>query len=312
MFLGATNRRSLRSAARDAASGRDDIYKIPMSSPPLVFPPLPKLLTATVFGRSIKYYDVGAGSPLLLIHGIGGDADEWAFCFEPFSRAHRVIAIDLLGFGRSDKPLIDYTIAGFVEVVEQFLSGLKIERAAVLGESLGGWIASAFALKFPERVERLILVDAAGVWGDMKELPIDVRVSTRAHLRDGFRLLFYDKRMATDLLIDLAYELHLERGDGYTIDSVLRNQQDGRERLDEVISQLSLPTLIVWGEQDEMIPLAVGRNLHRLIAGSKLEVIPECGHLPALEKPAEFVRCVLEFLGSVGIWSEHRRVRPRV
>jgi pimeloyl-ACP methyl ester carboxylesterase len=265
-------------------------------SPQLIFPPLPELRSTKVFGQTIKYYDVGLGPPLLLIHGIGGDADEWAFCFESFSQSHRVIAIDLLGFGRSDKPLIEYTIAGFVEVMEEFLRSLKIERAAVLGESLGGWIASAFALKCPHTVDKLILVDAAGVWGDISGLPIDVRVSTRAHLRDVFRLLFHDKRLATDLLIDMAYELHLERGDGYTIDSVLRSQQHGRERLDEIIAQLSVPTLIVWGEQDEMIPLSVGRNLHRLIPTSKLEVIPQCGHLPALEKPAEFARRVLEFL----------------
>ena len=100
------------------------------------------------------------------------------------------------------------------------------------------------------------------------------------------------------MLIDLAYELHLERGDGYTIDSVLQNQRDGRERLDDVIGKLGVPALIVWGEQDEMIPLAVGRNLHSLIPGSKLEVIAQCGHLPALEKPAEFVRCVLTFLAN--------------
>ena len=93
----------------------------------------------------------------------------------------------------------------------------------------------------------------------------------------------------------MAYELHLERGDGYTIDSVLRNSP--RERLDAVISNLKAPTLIVWGEQDEMIPLSVGINLHELITGSTLKMIPQCGHLPALEKPAEFVRCVLEFLG---------------
>jgi pimeloyl-ACP methyl ester carboxylesterase len=265
-----------------------------MPSPQLAFPPLPELRSTTVFGQAIKYYDVGSGPPLLLIHGIGGDADEWAFCFAPFSQSHRVIAMDLLGFGRSDKPPIEYTIAGFVEVVEQFLRTLNIERAAVLGESLGGWIASAFALKRPERVDKLILVDAAGVWGDIKELPIDVRVSTREHLGQVFRLLFCDKNLATDDLIDYGYRLHLERNDGYTIDSVLRNSP--RERLDAVINKIGMPTLIVWGEQDEMIPLTVGRNLHQLIPGSKLAVIPECGHLPALEKPAEFVRCVLEFL----------------
>ena len=166
----------------------------------------------------------------------------------------------------------------------------------MLGESLGGWIASAFALQFPGRVDKLVLVDAAGVWGEIAELPMDVRVSTRAHLKELFRLLFYDKRLATDALVNMAYELHLEHGDGYTIDSVLRNQRSDSERLDDVIGKLSVPTLIVWGEQDEMIPLAVGRNLHKLIPGSRLEVIPQCGHLPAFEKPAEFTRHVLGFL----------------
>jgi pimeloyl-ACP methyl ester carboxylesterase len=88
--------------------------------------------------------------------------------------------------------------------------------------------------------------------------------------------------------------LHLERGDGPTIDSILRNTP--KERLDDVISGIRMPTLILWGEQDEMIPLRVGQNLHKLIRDSELVVIPECGHLPELEKPAEFVRCVMEFL----------------
>lgn len=270
-----------------------------MSSPQttyqLVFPKLPELRSTTVLGHTIKYYDVGSGPPLLLIHGIGGDADEWAFCFEAFSKSHRVIAIDLLGFGRSDKPKIDYHIAVFVELINQFLRALKIERAAILGESLGGWIASSFALTFPERVDKLLLVDAAGVWGEIAALPIDLRVSTRAHLHEVFKLVFFDKRLATDGLVDMAYHLHLERGDGPTIDSIFRCTEG--ERLDDVIGRLNMPTLIVWGEQDEMIPVSVGRNLQKLIPGSTLEVISQCGHLPALEKPVEFVQRVLEFLG---------------
>ena len=270
----------------------------PQPSTRWTFPALPELRSTTVFGQTIKYYDVGSGPPLLLIHGIGGDADEWAFCFEVLGKTHRVIALDLLGFGRSDKPRIEYTISKFVEGVEGFLQQLNIGRVSVLGESLGGWIAASFALKFPRVVDRLILVDAAGVWGDIQELPIDVRVSTRAHLQEVFRLVFHDKRMASELLVDLAYQQHLERGDGPTIDSVLRSQESGRERLDEVIGKLSMPTLIVWGEQDEMIPVSVGQRLQRMIPGSRLEVIPECGHVPALEKPSEFTRCLLDFLNS--------------
>jgi len=265
-------------------------------SPQFMLPPLPELRSVRVFGRTIRYHDVGSGPALVLIHGIGGDADDWAFCLQAFSASHRVIALDLLGFGRSDKPFIAYCIEVFVEVLERFLRKLGVDRATLVGGSLGGWIAATFALRFPDAVDKLVLVDAAGVWGNTTEFPIDLHVSSRRHMREVFELLFCDKKLATDSLIDLAYEQHLERGDGYTIHSVLQNLREGRERLDETIANLKMPVLVAWGEQDAMIPVETGRRLQQLIPGSNLHVIPDCGHLPALEKPAEFVRCVLEFL----------------
>ncbi len=114
-------------------------------------------------------------------------------------------------------------------------------------------------------------------------------------MREIFQHLFFDQRLATDELIEFAYTQHLERNDGYTIHSILQNTRDSHERLDDRISALRLPTLIVWGEQDQMIPLEIGRHIHELVPGSKLEVIPNCGHLPNLEKPAELIRCVLDF-----------------
>jgi len=257
---------------------------------------LPELRSATVFGRKIRYYDLGSGPSLVLIHGIGGDADDWAFRLQALSASHRVIALDLLGFGRSDKPLIDYSIASFVEALKRFLRTLPIEPTTLIGGSLGGWIAAAFALRFPEAVDKLVLIDSAGITEGATDLPVDLHISTCAHMREVFEQLFYDKTLATDDLIDLAYRQHLERGDGYTIHSVLQNLRSGRERLDEKIAGLRIPTLIVWGEQDAMIPVGTAWRLHQLIRNSRLEVIPECGHLPALEKPAEFVRCVLDFL----------------
>lgn len=259
-----------------------------MANQSFTLPPLPPLLTTTVFGLTIRYYDVGSGPTLVLIHGIGGDADDWSFCLDALAASHRVIALDLPGFGRSDKPLIDYTIAGFVEVLDRFL---------LVGHSLGGWIAATFALQAPQKLHKLVLVDAAGVWGETTKLPVDLHVSTLAHMRDIFRHLFYDQRFATDALIEMAYRQHLQRNDGYTIHSVLEHLRGGRERLDEDerIGQLRVPTLIVWGEEDEMIPLAIGRRIHQLVPASQLEVLPRCGHLPNLEKPSELVRCLLEF-----------------
>lgn len=270
----------------------------PGQSPAFVLPPLPELRSTNVFGCTIRYYDVGSGAPLVLIHGIGGDADDWAFCLEPLAASHRVVALDLLGFGRSDKPAIDYTIAGFVEGLERFLRALDINRTTLVGHSLGGWIAASLALHAPQSVEKLVLVDSAGVWGQMTSFPVDLHVSTLAHMREIFQFLFYDKARATDTLIEMCYQQHLERGDGPTINSLLMNTRGGRERLDDRISGLKMPVLIVWGEQDQMIPVELGRRTQRLIPGSKLEIIPQCGHLPELEKPAELVQGILQFLGA--------------
>jgi len=268
-----------------------------MSGLTFTLPPLPDLRTTDFFGATIKYYDVGSGPPMLLVHGLGGSADDWAFCLDAFAASHRVIAPDLLGFGRSDKPYIDYTIAGFVEMLKRFLRTLGIERAAMVGLSLGGWIAAAFALAFPHAIDKLVLVDSAGIWAEMTELPIDLHVSTLAHLREVYRYLFYDKSLACDDLIELSYQLHLERGDGRTIQSLLANLCDGRERLDERIASLSVPTLIVWGEQDELFPVEIARRIHAQVEGSQLEIFPRCGHMPNMEKTADFVRRVLEFVG---------------
>ena len=277
-----------------------------MSDATFTLPPRPELRSATVFGRAIKYYDVGSGSALVLVHGLGGDADDWAFCLEALAASHRVIALELLGFGRSDKPHIEYTIAGYVEVLDRFLRTLDIERATLAGHSLGGAIAATFALQFPQAVDKLVLIDSAGVWAGMSDLPVDLRVSTLAHMREVFEFLFYDKRLATDGLIELSYQQHLERGDGYTIHSLYENLRGGRERLDDRISALAVPTLIIWGEADAIFPLAIGRRIHALVPGSKLEVIPRCGHLPNLERPAELARCILEFAAL----PRHSRTRP--
>ncbi len=261
-----------------------------------VLPSLPQLSSTTVFGRRICYYDIGSGPPLVLVHGLGGDADQWAFCFGALSASHRVIAVELLGFGRSDKPPISYRIAGFVEVLEQFLQSLGIPRASLLGHSLGGWIIATLALQRPELVDKLVLNDSAGLDAGAIRPPVDLHLSTHAHMRVVLESMFFDKRMVTNELVDLAYSQHLERGDGATIASVLETFPVPEEKLDGTIAQLKAPTLLLWGEHDLLTPPAMAKNFHRLIAGSRLEVIPECGHFPCLERPAEFAERVVRFL----------------
>ena len=261
-----------------------------------VLPTLPQLRDTAVFGRKICYYDTGQGPPLVLVHGVGGDADQWAFCFEQLAASHRIIALDLLGFGRSDKPPIDYRIAGFVEVLDRFLANLGVARAHLLGHSLGGWVVAAFALRFPEKVDKLVLNDAAGIDDGACAIPVDLKISARANLRTAFECMFHDKAMVTEALVDLAYALHLERGDGFTIRSVLETLANPWEKLDGKLGGLRAPTLILWGEDDAITPLSMARAFHREIAGSRLQIIAACGHLPPLERPDEFVAAVTGFL----------------
>lgn len=261
-------------------------------------PVLPQLRTASVFGRAIRYYDAGIGPPLVLLHGVGGDADQWAFCFDGLAASHRVIALDLLGFGRSDKPPIEYRIAGFVEVLDRFLATIGVARASMLGHSLGGWIVAAFALQFPQRLERLVLNDAVGIDEGAVALPVDLNISTRANLCEAFRCMFHDKDLVTEDLVDLAYALHLERGDGPTIRSVLETLAAPAEKLDGKLDALRVPTLLLWGEEDAIAPMAMVHAYQRRIAGARLQAIARCGHFPPLERPQEFVAAVVDFLRS--------------
>lgn len=263
----------------------------------LAFPKLPALRSIQVFGQTIKYYDHGQGEPLVLIHGLGAEADVWAYCLEPLSQTHRVIAPDLLGFGRSGKPLINYRIHTFVEMLDRFLQALALPRVLLVGNSMGGWISAWFAIQFPQRVDKLVLNDAIGLIAGSVEIPIDLRPSSLRNMREVLEFMFFDQGLVTDGLVEAAYEFHLEHNDAPTIASVLENIRLKLDRLDDQLDQLKTPTLLVWGDSDRVSPLSVAENYQRLIAGAKLEVIPQCGHIPPLEKPQELVRHILQFLG---------------
>jgi pimeloyl-ACP methyl ester carboxylesterase len=249
-----------------------------------------------VFGQTIRYYDHGRGEPLLLVYGLGTDADVWACCLEPLSRAHRVIAPDLLGFGRSSKPLINYRLATFVEVVDRCLRVLALPRVSIVGKSMGAWISASFALRFPARVNRLILNDAIGIVAGAVQVPIDLRPSSLQNMRDILEFMFYDRALVTDELVQMSYQLHLERNDGPTIAAMWEAIQQQIDFLDDQLHALKTPTLLLWGDTDRVSPLSVAKEFRRRIKGSRLEVVPKCGHIPALEKPQEFVRGVLDFL----------------
>ena len=259
---------------------------------------------ATIYGAKIRYLEAGSGPVVILLHGLGGDASNWASTVGPLSQKYRVIVPDQIGFGRSDKPMINYRVGTLVDFLDGLCKELKIERASLVGNSLGGWTAAAYTLAHPEKVERLVLVDAAGfaITGDLDPRVLNgLNPSTRDAVKQVMSLVFYNKQLyANDAAIDLLFARKMTAGDGYTIQRFIDSITRGEDVLDNRLANIKQPTLIIWGREDGLTPLAMGERFKKEISGSELFIIEKCGHVPQLEKAAEFNSSLMKFLGSNG------------
>jgi len=253
----------------------------------------------TVFGQKIHYVEAGSGPNVILLHGLGGSSQGWQFNIGPLAEKFHVFVPDQIGFGKSDKPLVNYRIRTYVDFLDQFCKQLKIERATLVGNSMGGWIAAAFTVAFPDRVDKLVLVDAAG-YAPPKDFDTRVFFALNPTTRDAMKVLvskvFYNKAFQTDDAIDAAITARLAAGDGFTIKSITESIIRGEDFLDDTVKTIKRPTLVVWGREDGLVPLAEGERFHKDIAGSKLVVFDQCAHVPNLEKPGEFNAAVIKFL----------------
>jgi pimeloyl-ACP methyl ester carboxylesterase len=257
--------------------------------------------TATIYGTKIRYQDAGSGPVVVLLHGLGADGSSWASNIAPLSAKYRVIVPDQIGFGKSEKPFINYRVATLVDFLNGLLKELKIERASVVGNSLGGFTAAAFALAYPEKVDKLVLVDAAGYAVEKGTDPQTLSAlnpSTREGLKQLMSVVFYDKKMfANEAVIDSLFAKKMQTGDGYTIQKFIESIFRGEDVLDGKLDKIKQPTLLVWGREDGLTPLAMGERFKQDIKGSQLLVFDKCGHVPQLEKAAEFNSALLKFLG---------------
>lgn len=253
----------------------------------------------TIYGQKIHYLEAGSGPTVILLHGLGGSTQVWQFNIGPLAEKFHVVVPDQIGFGKSDKPLVNYRIRTYVDFLDQFCKQLKIERASLVGNSMGGWIAAHFAAAFPDRVDKLVLVDAGG-YAPPKDFDTRVFYDLNPTTREGMKVLsakvFYNKLFLTDTAIDQAMTARLAAGDGFTIKSITESIIRGEDYLDETVKTIKRPTLLVWGRQDGLIPLADAERFKRDIAGSQLVVIDQCGHVPNIEKAVEFNAITLKFL----------------
>jgi len=260
----------------------------------------PQDKTITVFGQAIHYFDVGSGPAVVLLHGLGSRKEDWLPVLDPMAQKYRLLVPDQIGFGKSDKPLLDYSIQTYVDFLNEFLRQLKVEKASLMGESLGGWIAALYVAEIGGGahlipIEKLVLVDAAGLKQD-KPIP-DLNPSSLAAMRGMMEAVFYDTSWLSEDALRKIFTDKLAVHDGYTVRSILGNPALATERLDERLGSIKVPTLVTWGKQDKLLPIASGERYAAGIPGAKLVSFDKCGHVPAIEKTEEFLAAVTSFLG---------------
>ena len=263
---------------------------------------------AEIDGIRIHYQEKGTGTPLVLIHGYTSSTYSWKDVFEPLAKSFHVIAIDLKGFGFSGKPDGDYSRRAQAVLVTHLLEHLKIDKAWLCGNSMGGEVALNVAVANPQRVAGLILIDSAGVEvpgsGSLAPsyllIPVVGRVLTGLALRsdklvrEGLEKSFYDRTKITEERV-AAYYLPLQTRGGQLAALRARTQWP-MFPIEPDLDKITVPTLILWGAQDALIPVAAGHKLNALIKGSRLVTFENCGHLPQEEMPARVVDEITQFI----------------
>jgi pimeloyl-ACP methyl ester carboxylesterase len=259
----------------------------------------------SVLGFKLHYLEAGQGAPVVLLHGLGGDGSRWAPNIEPLAKDFHVFALDQIGFGESDKPLANYHTGMLAEFLVGFLKAAGLPKASLVGNSMGAGVALYTAAKFPQMVDRIVLADGGGFRSPsgrpaaatpeaLHRRQIQNSV-TRDETREFFRILFHDKSLVTDKMVDDQLALRLRAA--FTITKVQEAGEKGLGSLTEAdVRAVKAPTLIVWGKYDELADPAGADRLEAAIPGSKKVIVDNCGHMPQLEKAAEFNALVREFL----------------
>ena len=277
----------------------------------------PTLQFRTIHGYKRAYRIAGSGPAILLIHGIGDNSTTWNAIQAKLAQRFTVIAPDLLGHGRSDKPRADYSVAAYANGMRDLLSVLDIERVTVVGHSLGGGVAMQFAYQFPHLVERLILVGAGGV---TKDVNVVLRLASLPMGSEALALLrlplvlpalqaagkIVGKALGTTGLgNDLTQVLRIlddlpEPTASAAFTRTLRAVVDWRGQivtmLDRCYLTQAIPVQIVWGTRDVVVPVRHAWMAHAAMPGSRLEIFEGSGHFPFHDDPARFIDVVQRFI----------------
>jgi pimeloyl-ACP methyl ester carboxylesterase len=257
-----------------------------------------------------RYWQLGnSGSIVILLHGGGGYIELWKHNIFELAKHHRVYAFDMVGAGLTDKPGAKYTFDFMANFTRQFMQALDIQKASFVGASAGGGVALTVTIKFPELVDKLVIVGSAGLG---KEISLLLRLPTIPILgkllskpsKSGLTLLckqaVYNPKLVTPEFVEEFYQMATLPGATEAMLNVGSSNFNiwGQfyQPIVEKLNTITAHTLIIWGKQDPMVPVSHALNTAKNIPNARLEIIGECGHWSPIEHPEKFNQLVLEFL----------------
>ncbi len=242
-------------------------------------------------GLRIYYEVAGQGKPVVLLHGWGGRVESFRPVFDFLRPRFKVYALDLPGFGRSDEPPVAWGVGDYATVLADFLAGLGIEKAAVVAHSFGGRVALALAAHFPDRIDRLVLIDSAGI-KPKRTLSYHLRVAAAKAAR-SLSVLGRGGRKVKEAIYALTGSKDYRETAGVMRATFVRVVN---EDLRPLLPQIKAPTLLIWGEKDPDTPLSDGQIMEQEIADAGLVVLKNAGHFSYLDAFPQFCRVVSAFL----------------
>jgi 2-hydroxy-6-oxonona-2,4-dienedioate hydrolase len=258
-----------------------------------------------VNGYAIRYFDYNFNDSLredsrtlILLHGIGASAERWLDVCPALSKHFRVVVPDIIGFGYSDKPTVEYTMDFFIEFFRGFLKNLNIRRPNIIGSSFGGHLATEYAIRYSNDTAKLVLAAPAGMMRTtshvLDQYIMAALYPTYENVLRAFRNMAYDPNVVTEETVkDFINRMRLPNAK-YAFMSTLLGIRDSPKLMDR-LSKISASTLFIWGDNDNMIPIQYAKEYDKII-DSRIIVVKNCGHTPYIEKPLEFTEAILDFL----------------
>ena len=250
-----------------------------------------------VEGKKLAYLEMGAGPAVVIIHGVGGHKEDWKGVAAALSATHHVFAIDMLGFGDSSKTGEDLSMPVQAAAIKALLESHGIAKADIVGNSVGGWVATTFAATYPERVRKLIIIDAAGFKAMFEgPPPVNFDPNNADEMQKLIDFTINGPVAKTPGLAQHAFDAYVSSGEK-AITATWGKSLYASTRLEALFPKVKAPTLVLWGADDKLFPSVLCSAFSAQIPGSTCHMIPGAGHFPQIDQPDATIKSIADFLG---------------